>query len=240
MSLQSFDSVILRQNLHLAYGDGIELSQSLGLRHPLVDEHRIQVFQIGEADQLRDIGVVSDISFQIRMAVPPLFCSHTEQGHVQNIGFTGIHHGDLLCGKLRRNQIFLDGVRMDAVVDLGQVSLNVPAKLFHFLGLKSLKLFDQIDFELRANPHAKLKGDVLVGVCAAISSSLCPQSNRTSFFDPLFDTELVAVQASLTSNCGEFAIIKIRVVDLFPYPEKFDRVSVSQPVRDEKPTVLFY
>lgn len=79
MSLQSFDSVILSQDLHLAYSDGIEFCQPFGLRHPLIDEHRIQVLQIGQADQLRDIGVVTDIPFQIGMAVPPLLCSHTEQ-----------------------------------------------------------------------------------------------------------------------------------------------------------------
>ncbi len=43
MSLQSFDPVILRQDLHLADSDSIEL------------------------------------------------CNHSEQSHVQNIGFTGIH-----------------------------------------------------------------------------------------------------------------------------------------------------
>ena len=68
MGLQGFDAVILRQNLHLADGDGIEFCQPFGLRHPLVDEHRIQVLQIGQADQLRDIGVVTDIPFQIGMA----------------------------------------------------------------------------------------------------------------------------------------------------------------------------
>ena len=56
MSLQSFDSVILRQNLHLPDSDGIELCQSLGLRYSFADEHCIQVFQIGQADQLRDIS----------------------------------------------------------------------------------------------------------------------------------------------------------------------------------------
>ena len=35
MSLQSFDSVILSQDLHLAYSDGIEFCQPFGLRHPL-------------------------------------------------------------------------------------------------------------------------------------------------------------------------------------------------------------
>ena len=56
---------------------------------------------------------------------------------------------------------------MDAVIDLGQISLDVPAKLFHFLGLESFKFFDQIDFELRADPHAELKGNVFVGICTA-------------------------------------------------------------------------
>ena len=71
-----------------------------------------------------------------------------------------------------------------------------------------------------------------------ISSGLCPQSNCMRLFNPLFDAEFVAVQTSLTSNCGEFAIIKIRVVDLFSYPEKFNCVSVSQPVGDEKVSVF--
>ena len=34
------------------------------------------------------------------------------------------------------------GIYMDAVIDFGQVSLDVPAKLFHFLGLEPLKLLD--------------------------------------------------------------------------------------------------
>ena len=165
MSLQSFDSVILSQDLHLAYSDGIEFCQPLGLRHSFADEHGIQVLQIGKADQLRDIGVVTDIPFQIGMAVPSLLCGHTEQSHIQDIGFTGIHHGNLLCGKLRWNQILLDGICMDSIVDLGQISLDVPAKLFHFLGLESFKFLDQIDFELRADPHTELKGNVFVGIC---------------------------------------------------------------------------
>ena len=40
-------SVILRQHLHLADGDGVEFCQSLRLRHSFADENCIQVFQIG-------------------------------------------------------------------------------------------------------------------------------------------------------------------------------------------------
>lgn len=46
MSLQSFDPVILRQNLHLADGDGIELCQTLGLRHSFADKYCIQVSRL--------------------------------------------------------------------------------------------------------------------------------------------------------------------------------------------------
>ena len=66
------------------------------------------------------------------------------------------------------------------------------------------------------------------------------QSNRTSLFNPFFDADLVAVQASLTSNCGEFATSKIRVVGLLPYPEKFDCVPVSQPIGDKKVSVFHF
>ena len=45
-------SVILRQHLHLADGDGVELCQSLRLWDSLVDENCIQVFQIGQAHEL--------------------------------------------------------------------------------------------------------------------------------------------------------------------------------------------
>ena len=100
-----------------------------------------------------------------------LLCSHTEQGHVQHIGFTGIHHGNLLCGKLRRDQVLLDSICMDAVIDLGQISLDVPAKLFHFLGLEPLKFLDQIQLEFNRNPGGKLKGDLFVCISATVSTS---------------------------------------------------------------------
>ena len=63
--------MVLRQDLHLTDGDGIKFCQPLGLRHSFADEHRIQVLQIGQTDQLRDIGIVADIPLQIGMAVPP-------------------------------------------------------------------------------------------------------------------------------------------------------------------------
>ena len=41
---------------------------------------------------------------------------------------------------------------MNAIIDLGKVALDIPAKLFHFLGLEPLKLFDQVKFKLHGDP----------------------------------------------------------------------------------------
>ena len=82
--------VILRQHLHLADGDGVELCQTLRLRDSFVDEHRIQVLQIGQAHKLRNVGIVADVSFELRMGIASLFGRHPEQCHIQNIGFVGI------------------------------------------------------------------------------------------------------------------------------------------------------
>jgi hypothetical protein len=48
----------------------------------------------------------------------------------------------------------------------------------------------------------------------------------------------VAVQASLGFNYGEFAIIKVGIVDALPYSKKLDSIAVSQPIRNIKITVL--
>lgn len=46
----------------------------------------------------------------------------------------------------------LYGVGMDAVVDLGQVSLHIPTKLFLLQLLHALEFLDQVEFELDRDP----------------------------------------------------------------------------------------
>jgi len=86
------------------------------------------------------------------MGIPPLLGRHAEQGHVQDISLVGIDQGNLPSGQFRRDQILFDGIRMNAIIDLGKVALDIPAKLFHFLGLEPLKLFDQVKFKLHGDP----------------------------------------------------------------------------------------
>lgn len=61
----SFNSVIFRQHLHLADGNGIKFRQSFRLRYSFADEYCIQVFQIGQAHKLRDIGIVPNVTLTI-------------------------------------------------------------------------------------------------------------------------------------------------------------------------------
>ena len=82
--------MILRQHLHLTDGNGIEFRQTLRLRDSFVDEHRVQILQIGQAHELRYIGIVADVAFKILVGVTLLLGCHTKQRHIQNIGFVGI------------------------------------------------------------------------------------------------------------------------------------------------------
>jgi hypothetical protein len=49
-----------------------------------------------------------------------------------------------------------------------------------------------------------------------------------------WNSDFVAVQPCLAFNYGEFAIIKVRIVDSFPDSKKLHCVPVAQPVGNEK------
>ena len=86
------------------------------------------------------------------MGIAPLFGRHTKQRHIQYIGFVGIDQRNLPRRQFRRDQVFLDGICVNTVIDLGKVALDVPAKLFHLLSLEAFKLFDQVKFKLHGDP----------------------------------------------------------------------------------------
>jgi hypothetical protein len=65
-----------------------------------------------------------------------------------------------------------------------------------------------------------------------------PQSDGMRLLHPFLDANLIVMQSGLTSNCGEFAIIKIGIIDGFPDTKKLDGIAISQPIRDEKVPVF--
>ncbi len=67
-SFQQFSVIISTfENTHLMDGNLIQFHQSLGLRHSLLNEHRIDVLHIGKAYKLVDGGVIADVSFEVRI-----------------------------------------------------------------------------------------------------------------------------------------------------------------------------
>src|SRR6185295_2377440 len=109
----------------------------------------------------------------------------------------GICDRGLRGSNLARNQMSLHRVSVDAVVELRQRAIEIPcerqAAIFVFL--EPLEFLDEVDLELGTDPHPEFKCDVTVSECAAISSRARRKPNRSSLLDPLFDTELVAIQA---------------------------------------------
>ena len=124
------------------------------------------------------------------------------------------------------------------IVDLRELAFGVPADSFLFLFLQALELLDDENFELRTNPHGKLEGDILVGIGATISSCFGLKTNGVGPGNELFDANLEPIESGLTSNCGEFAIIKIGIVHLLPYAYVFQCITITQPVGDKEVTIF--
>ena len=198
----------------VANGDLVQALQALALRQAHVDELGVHGLDVGQHQQLLDAGVIAHIAVQAGVGITPLPGGLAEQGDIEQVGFVGIDERCMGLGECRRQERFLDRVRMDAVIDLCQSALEVPPKLEAVVLnlLEAAKFFDQIDFELGADPHTKFEGDVGMRKRAPIPPSGSFEANGVGFFNPLFNADLVAIQASLAFNCGEFAIIKSWVV----------------------------
>ena len=105
--------------------DCIQFYQPIGLGNIFADEMCIEILEVGEADQLRDIGVIPDIPFFIRVAVAPFFCGESEERHVEEIGFGCVHPVDLGRVEFFWDQVLFDRVRMNPVVDLCEIAPDV-------------------------------------------------------------------------------------------------------------------
>src|SRR3989344_2102214 len=92
------------------------------------------------------------------------------------------------CGRNRgRNQVRFDGVGVDAVVELGKGTVQVPGErqAAVFILLEALELLDQVELELDRYPGGEFEGDVLVSIGAAVTSRLGDQSDGIGNIYPL-------------------------------------------------------
>lgn len=224
----------------MADGDGVEALDAVALRKGHVNELGIHVLDVGEDEELFEAGMIAHVAVLAGIGVSPLPGGLAEEGNVEEIGLVGVGKGGLLRCDFGGDQMGLDGVGVEPVVDLGEGAVEIPREreAAVLVLLEALEFLDEVDFELGADPHSEFEGDILVGVGAAVATCRGPQADGVGLFHPLLDAQLVAVQARLTFNCGEFAGIKIGIVDRFPNPEKFDGVPVPQPVGDEEFSIL--
>lgn len=160
-SRQSFQEFVsscqVFQHLHLLYGDAIQADEPFPLGDAVLYEHRIQALHVRQAYQFVDGRIVADVAFQVGMLVAPFQSGHSEECHVQYVGFVGIDARGLRWGYLLWDEVLLDGIGMDAIVDFRQFPLCVPAYLRLFLLFQPLVLLDQIQFKFYGNPAGKLE-----------------------------------------------------------------------------------
>ena len=116
----------------------------------MADEDGVQAFEIGEDDQLLQRGVVANVALSIGMSITPLFGGLAEQGDIQQIGLAGIDGACLSLGDGGWDERLLDGIGVDAVVDLGEGALEVPIELetVILVILEALELDNQVELEL--------------------------------------------------------------------------------------------
>ena len=87
--------------------------------------------------------------------------------------------------------MFLDRVRVNAVVKLGESSIQVPIKRLSvtFIVFEPLEFFDQVEFKLGAQPGPELERDVLVGVGSTVSARRGNNADCAGSRNPLLDRE---------------------------------------------------
>ena len=104
---------------------------------------------------------------------------------VEQLGLAGLSGNGLNPGPLRWNQPFLDRVSVDAVVDFRQRALETPFQRWSagLFILEPLKLLDEIELELGAEPGAQLEGDVAVGIGATLPAGFGVQADGARGLD---------------------------------------------------------
>lgn len=118
------------------------------------------------------------------MGIAPFKCRHAEEGDVQYVCLAGIYAACLLRRHFRRNEILLDGIRVDMVVYFREFSLGRPSQQSLFLLFQPLELLDKIQLELHGNPAGKLERDVALRIRPASGTVFRQDADTPGQFHP--------------------------------------------------------
>ena len=180
--------------------------------------------------------MVAHIALKFGIGLAPLPGGLAKERDIEQVGLIRVSDGRLSVSDLGGNQILLHRRRVNAIVEFGERAIEIPSerKALALVVFQSLKLLDQIELKLRAEPRTELEGDVPVGVCPAVTACTGHQSLPASCIDPFFCRQKKTVPACFIFNSLEFEGIKIGVVDPLPYSEKQHGVLVFQPLLDQR------
>ena len=179
-----------------------------------VNEFGIHAFDIGQHQQLFDSGVVAHVAFHIGIGIPPLFGCLTEEGDIEHVRFVGVDYGGLRWGHRGWDQVRFDGIGVEAVVEFGKGTIQIPGKrqATIFILLEALEFLDEVEFELDRDPGGKLKSDVLVCVGAAVTAGLGDQTAGNGGIYSLSWRQDKAVESRPVFKPLEFEGFKIDVM----------------------------
>ena len=81
----------------------------------------------------------------------------------------------------------LDGIGVDTIVKFGKSAIQIPGKrqAMIFILFEPLKFFDKVELKFNRYPGGKLKSDILVCVCTAITARLGDEAAGIGSIYPL-------------------------------------------------------
>jgi hypothetical protein len=145
--------------LHLADGDLVQPLQALALRQPHVDQFGIHGFEVGQHEELLDGGMVAHVAVEFGIRFAPEFRGQPEQGDIEQIGLVGVDDRRLRRGHGRRDEAFLDGIGVDAVVELGEGAVEVPGQreAAVLVLLEALEFLDEVELKRDSSLNSTIR-----------------------------------------------------------------------------------
>lgn len=144
-------------NFHLLYGYPVGFDDSVRLCHSVVNLYGIHVLHVRQTHQFVDGDIITDITLLLRILFPPFPCRHSKHRYVEYISLVGILHDGLLTRDLRRDEIGLDGIRMNTIVYFGKFPFGRPLYLLLLSSFQALELSNKIQLEPYRNPTMRIQ-----------------------------------------------------------------------------------
>ena len=93
----------------------------------LFNQNCVVALHIGKNQKLLYRRLIPHITFLTWMRIPPLLGSLTEQSDIQQVSLICVGKSDLVRGQCWGNQILLDGISVNAIIELRYFTVQIPA-----------------------------------------------------------------------------------------------------------------